>query len=404
MLNLLYNGSFAGIFSPRPAEKQQLVAQGWMPWWTAQKENDPIWKNIVPTYAPAEKDAKRVQAVSSSFGTHIAGLWQQMPAISDTEYELSVTTQAWSSEDESSDNMVEPSDCTFQVGIDPTGGFDPNSPLIVWSKPHEPLGHWDTIKVKAKAESAILTVYLKSSFEVPKRSQTAFWQNAICTPVQNKRRPQAVVGPGDAYLTFSPEAPIEDDVVETHISTLRHQKNVQLLVKPPRDGWQWVELDNHGIAKKRQRWQGMFTAENAGIYELRFVADQGARLLSQQLLQVQPRDYVKESAESAPSGEPRQDYRRIYVLLPPTADANWHTAAAKGSFAGRYTVGFSADDAGIGNISYRHVIALNPHHWQEPLTAAWYHQHYPGTRFTPVVANTPKEFEKWLKKWVNNDL
>jgi hypothetical protein len=300
--------------------------------------------------------------------------------------------------------MVEPSDCAFRVGIDPTGGLDPTSPLIVWSKAHQPLGNWDIIRVKAKAETAIVTVYLKSSFTYPKRIQTAFWQDAICTPVQDKRRPRAVVGPGDAHLTFLPEAPIEDDVVEATISTLRHQKGVRLLVKPPRNGWQWVELENAGIHQKRQKWQGMFTVENAGIYELRFVSEDGARLLSQQLLRVQNRDYVKESAESAPSGEPRKDYRRIYVLLPPTADSKWAVAAAKGSFTGRYTVGYSVDDAGIGNLSYRHVIAVNPHHWKEPLTANWYHQFYPGTRYTAVVANDPKDLERWLNRWVNDDL
>ncbi|MEJ2750331.1 MAG: hypothetical protein P8183_20850, partial [Anaerolineae bacterium] len=109
---------------------------------------------------------------------------------------------------------------------------------------------------------------------------------------------------------------------------------------------------------------------------------------------------VARDVQIVPSDEARLHYLRVYVLLPPTADLKWLQAAAKGSFDGRYTIGFSADDAGIGNLENRHVLAVNPHHWPDVLTASLFQQHYPGVQFTAVIANTPADLEAWLKNWL----
>ena len=92
--------------------------------------------------------------------------------------------------------------------------------------------------------------------------------------------------------------------------------------------------------------------------------------------------------------------QRRYVLLPPTADEAWFVAAAKGGFNGRFTIGFSADDAGGTELPERHVIAVNPHHWPDVLTENWFQQHYPGVNFTAVVANKPADLEAWLRDWI----
>ena len=59
-----------------------------------------------------------------------------------------------------------------------------------------------------------------------------------------------------------------------------------------------------------------------------------------------------------------------------------------------------ADDAGIGNLKERHVLAVNPHHWPDVLTDSWFQTHYPGVQFTAVVANTPDDLEAWLRTWL----
>jgi hypothetical protein len=65
----------------------------------------------------------------------------------------------------------------------------------------------------------------------------------------------------------------------------------------------------------------------------------------------------------------------------------------------RRTVGFSADDAGAGDAAIRRVIAVNPHHWPEELTADWFGERYPGVLFYPLVADTPAELARALRSW-----
>jgi hypothetical protein len=143
----------------------------------------------------------------------------------------------------------------------------------------------------------------------------------------------------------------------------------------------------------RTLWRYTFTPDVEGLYDIRFVGDQGARLLAQRLVR------ASQQTQLVPSGEPRQNYRRVYVLLPPTASERWALAAMRGSYANRYTVGFSADDAGIGDLEDRLVLAVNPHHWPGILTASWFKQNYPGAHFLPLVANSPDDLESWLKNW-----
>jgi murein DD-endopeptidase MepM/ murein hydrolase activator NlpD len=92
-----------------------------------------------------------------------------------------------------------------------------------------------------------------------------------------------------------------------------------------------------------------------------------------------------------PRGRPRAPYARTYVLLPPGADAAWASGVVEGAWdARRFTVGGSADDAGIGDLDSRHVVAVNPAAWGGDLLA-FFETHYPGVIYTPLVADTPQE-------------
>lgn len=66
-------------------------------------------------------------------------------------------------------------------------------------------------------------------------------------------------------------------------------------------------------------------------------------------------------------GQPRVQYHRRYVLLPGSAGPEWATAVAEASYGqnpGDFTVGKSADDAGIGDLERRTVIVVNPEEWE----------------------------------------
>jgi hypothetical protein len=391
--NLLQNAELAEGFAPYRNDETLQTASGWAPWWLPARPGEPSWKDRQPTFDAFALDNHTVQRVASPYGTHTAGVWQQVPAAPGNRYELTVMAQAWSSEDEAPGSQREASDVNVQIGIDPTGGLDPSSPLIVWSKPIQPLSYWATLRLVAEAQSNVITVFLRSAPSLPKRQQAVFWYNAVLIPEGNYKRHITIVGPGDTHINLIPDDPEPEDQVYVEASATRNHPFVELVVTRPDRQQAAAVFEGSSQKDGRSIWRYSFIAGNEGLYDIRFVGDKGARLLAQRLVR------VSRQTQLVPSGDARTGYRRVYVLLPPTATEKWIVAAARGSYAGRYTVGFSADDAGLGDLEQRHVIAINPHHWPGVLTAAWFRQNYPGVTFTPVVANSPEDLEDWLRHW-----
>lgn len=394
---LLLNGAVGKPFYPYRDHNGLITAVAWSPWWLEPEANDPGWKNRQPVFGPITLDETLTQQLSTPFGTHIAGLWQQVPSAPGNTYEFTVEGQAWSSEDSAPASQLEASDVNLQIGIDPTGGLDPTSPLILWSAKANPLSHWQTLHLEATAEAAVLTVYLKSAPSLPKRQQAVFWRQAELRPVGRHKRSVNIVGAGDTHIALEPERPKPGETVTAVISSTREHPAIDLLVTRPDNKLTTVIPRGKTLDVDRHLWRYEFKTDQDGLYEVRFASDKGSRLLSLRLLQ------VAHDVQLVPSDKSRFNYRRVYVLLPPTADIKWLLAAARGGYDGRFTIGFSADDAGIGDLETRHVLAVNPHHWPEVLTASWFQQNYPGARFTPVVANQPQDLEAWLKNWTGLD-
>ena len=397
--NLIQNGSFRGELFPFRNDERLKIPAGWAPWWTSQRDGDPNWKNQLPEFGASVEDETQILVVQSPFATHTAGVLQQLPTVADDRYELIVDVKAWSSEADIPGELLESSDVNAQIGIDPTGGLDPESPLVVWCKPTQPLGHWQTLRLVVQAQAGLMTVFLKSAPDLPKRQQTVFWRNVSLQPVGRYRRSVSVVGLGDTHITLDPPQPRPTEEMTVVVSSNRNHIFVELAVTEPDGEPAGVSEAIYKEEAGRHIWQYQFTPQQAGVYDIRFVGDRGARLMAQKLLRVSEEDMLAARAKESPSGEARVSYERVYVLLPPTADVWWLVAAAKGSFDGRYTIGFSADDAGVGDFASRHVLAVNPHHWPEPLSASWFHTNYPGTTFTSLVANSPADLESWLKSW-----
>ena len=97
-------------------------------------------------------------------------------------------------------------------------------------------------------------------------------------------------------------------------------------------------------------------------------------------------------------GKPRVQYERTYVLLPPDADAAWAQAVVDGAWdARRFTIGGSADDAGIGDLDARRVIAVNPENWPGPQTLAdFFAKYYPGVEYVSITASSPEDLAQKL--------
>jgi hypothetical protein len=90
-------------------------------------------------------------------------------------------------------------------------------------------------------------------------------------------------------------------------------------------------------------------------------------------------------------GAPREPYERTYVLLPPTAGEEWADAVVRATWDNRrYTLGGSADDAGIGDLDVRRVVAVNPGEWVGEMTLEdFFDIYYPGVEYEPVYAADP---------------
>jgi hypothetical protein len=95
-------------------------------------------------------------------------------------------------------------------------------------------------------------------------------------------------------------------------------------------------------------------------------------------------------------GLPRVQYDRVYVLLPPDAGQAWAQAVVGATWDDRrYTIGASADDAGIGDLDDRTVVAVNPTEWENDLQD-FFETHYPDVRYVTVTADTPDQLAEAL--------
>ncbi|HLF26050.1 MAG TPA: hypothetical protein VJG32_06925 [Anaerolineae bacterium] len=106
-----------------------------------------------------------------------------------------------------------------------------------------------------------------------------------------------------------------------------------------------------------------------------------------------------------PRGAPRTQYTRTYLLLPnepTTPEGNqrllqWIQAVVASGVLTRHrwTLGTSADDAAIGDLDRRNVIAINPETWPSSLSD-FYATEYPGVTYNSIQAATPEELRDQL--------
>lgn len=94
-------------------------------------------------------------------------------------------------------------------------------------------------------------------------------------------------------------------------------------------------------------------------------------------------------------GKPREQYERTYILLHQTADDSWAKAVIDATWnRNRFTLGSSADDAGVGDLDYRRVVIVNAHLWgTNPRIGAWFDQWYEGVEIIYVNADTPDQLK-----------
>jgi hypothetical protein len=118
-----------------------------------------------------------------------------------------------------------------------------------------------------------------------------------------------------------------------------------------------------------------------------------------------------EEIETMPdcNGLPRVQYHRTVVLLPPTAvTPDWAAAISEATIAERWTILYSADDAGIGDLTDKDVISVNPGQWRNPpddgtALERFFADYYPGIGYLGIDAVNPDELKTKLDALLGND-
>jgi hypothetical protein len=98
------------------------------------------------------------------------------------------------------------------------------------------------------------------------------------------------------------------------------------------------------------------------------------------------------------------DFKRTYILLFDDAGPDWFAAAAIGAHKKRRTIGYAAPDGGIGDLSDKTVVAVNPDQIGTGLDQSWYDEYYPGTKMEVVEAATPVELVIFLQDELEGDV
>ncbi len=137
------------------------------------------------------------QQYYSFWGTHVAGLWQQVVVPPGAYLRFQIWGQAWSSEADKPRPSQNPTHAHMSVGIDPLGGADPYGRSIVWSVPENAIDEWRMFSVEAQAHTDVITVFVRSAPEWPKKHQNIYWDEATLEIIEDG--PDDVLSSGETW-------------------------------------------------------------------------------------------------------------------------------------------------------------------------------------------------------------
>jgi hypothetical protein len=417
MANLLKNPGFEGSWWRRTHSGQEFgeifVPEHWVAFWKEDKvvphdPSNPVGYGRPEMHLinrePPYLDPLRIRSGGKGlkfftfYRIHMAGIYQRVEGIQPgTRLSALAWAHAWSTVEDDpklSDGVGRTAyyvlaseynktdavrNFTFSVGIDPKGGTDPWSDQVIWGEGahiYNAFGQIPTLEVTA--ESDAVTVFVRSSVLWPFKHCDAYVDDIELTAVSSPKpvEPLSVV--------VTPFEIIAGELFEVKASGGKDFRSLRLnFVNDNVFSKAAIIYDNHVV------WRCV--AIEPGAYAAQ-VADSGGSTHTMTIT-VAERAPVVEESDFVP---PRVNYERTYVLLPPGSSNAWLQAVIdSGAWAKyRWTVGSSADDAGVGPTK-RRVIAVNPQRWSGDLKA-FFDQFYPGVEMVTVLAATPTDLRQIL--------
>jgi hypothetical protein len=410
MANLLINPGFDGEFRAWNRVEEVTVAENWLPFWVGQRTVDEVWRNQRPVYRPAFRatDASRArsgaaaQMYSTNWGTHTAGVMQVVEGISPGQHlRLRAYGHAWSTNSDTPDQSIDAGNVFLSVGIDPAAGINPFDAGVKWSPE---IVNYDLysapLEVEAVARGDRVTVFLMSRTEWPRKHNDVFWDDVSLEPVVAISA--AVASQRDVLLAIASATKEVASPVTISATADRMLNNVNLIVSGPQGTLEAVSR-SAGTGGRGYIWQWEFTPQAAGPHTLTFRSDEVPAISTTVDIVPAGSTVALNSVPSAlpiagAQGRPRTQYHRVYFLLPPTAGKEWIQALLDSGTESRnrWTIGYSADDAGIGDLEKRTVIVLNPSAWPDPIIP-WLRMWYPGVNIFPITAVSPADLKVILE-------
>lgn len=222
-VNLLQNPGFEGNYFPWGGINEIQVAPGWTPWWRERTESDPPATYFKPEYKKADgyvypnrvHGGATAQQWFTFYATHQAGMYQQVFNVTPgVRYRFSIWAQVWSSIENDPSVSIGPAYPNLQVGIDPTGDWNPWADTVVWSGTYAFYDHWGQLAVEAVARNNVITVFMRSQPEFPVKHNDTYWDDAELVavgqgapptaPPQTTPRPTATRGTPRPTATCAP--------------------------------------------------------------------------------------------------------------------------------------------------------------------------------------------------------
>lgn len=170
--NLLLNGDFEEGYTESESFEDAWVAVGWEPFAITTGLDIPQNPNgVPPVYIASDSSTStenrsltgsRSQVWRSNFSSSFSGVYQRVPVPADSTVRLSAWTYGWSSTGDDPSVSQNPAWMRQRVGIDPTGGTDPNSADIVWSPAAQYIDTWGELSIESTSTSDHVTVFLSS--------------------------------------------------------------------------------------------------------------------------------------------------------------------------------------------------------------------------------------------------
>lgn len=138
---------------------------------------NPLAPNAVvePQWVHEAFNAARISARDALFD---GGLSQRVPVMPGTAVTFSAYGNGWSSAGDDPDVPLNPASLQLLIGIDPSGGTNPDSGMVVWSAAANPLHGYIPFSVAATAVSDHVTLYLRARPDDVRAHNATYWDGA----------------------------------------------------------------------------------------------------------------------------------------------------------------------------------------------------------------------------------